>query len=111
MVNVVELFDNAQYSFPINNVYQSNLGSGNVDQFENKQIEFTNLGTDLVFKGTNGWKVFLLANYDYEYIPYRPQPGALQATTTAAKITVNDIDNFSMKPIDMQTKYYPAGLR
>ena len=78
MVNVVELFDNAQYSFPINNVYQSNLGNGNVDQFENKQIEFTNLGTDLVFKGANGWKVFLLANYDYEYIPYRPQASNLK---------------------------------
>lgn len=74
MVNVVELFDDATYSFPVNNVYHSDLRQGNVDQFENKVIDFTYLGTDLVFKGTNGWKVFLLASNDYEYVPERTQP-------------------------------------
>lgn len=109
-VNVVELFDDARYSFPINNVVQSANGAV-VDRYDDKEIDFTYIGTDLVFKGTAGWKVFVLASYDHKYIPQRPQPENLKIEAIVSTgVTVKDIDNFQMKPIEMVTKYVPAGL-
>lgn len=110
MVNVVELLEDSQYVFPIKNAYQSDLGAGAVDQFETKEIAFTYYGTDLVFKGANGWKVFLLSTYNHKYVPARTLKAGNSGSGSTSNDPVNDPDNFSMKPLFMTTRYVPAGL-